>query len=405
VAEIGGGVIEQVNVIDEKHTDDYSAYHGDSCIVAHGIPDNSIGFEIFSPPFASLFSYTDASQDLGNSVSDEEFLEHFNFLVPELYRALMPGRLMAVHCMNLPCTIERDGYIGIRDFRGDLIRLFLGQDGYLLSKAREALLVRALFAERDGDVKRSIKLQDAAQVILEDLQAHPGKMQFIYHSEVVIWKDPLLAATRTHALGLAHQQIVKDSARCRQGYPDYLVVMMKPGVNPEPVTHEPRGFERYIGTDPEPQFDKTNDPATNKYSHYVWRKYAEPVWYDINPTDTLQRKSAREDEDQRHVCPLQKGVIQRAIELWTNPRDIVFSPFGGIGSEGYVALEMNRRAVLVELKSSYYDQMVRNLDSVLEKRTQLKLDLEPQSSVDFDRIPLKFHGDGDPVDELFGELA
>jgi hypothetical protein len=314
-----------VPTINQKITDEYSAYHGDACVVSKEIPTGSVHFEIYSPPFASLFSYTDALPDLGNSTSDEEFFKHFEFLVPELYRILMPGRIMAVHCMNLPCTIERDGYIGIRDFRGDLIRLF----------------------------------QNAG---------------FIYHSEVVIWKDPLLAATRTHALGLAHQQIVKDSARCRQGYPDYLVVMIKPGVNPEPVSHEPRGFERYVGGDAPPKRDKTNDPATNKYSHEVWRRYASPVWMDINPTDTLQKESAREEEDQRHVCPLQKGVIARAIELWTNPRDIVFSPFGGIGSEGYVALEMDRRAVLVELKESYYRQLVRNLDSVLEKRTQLKLD-------------------------------
>ena len=377
--------MEAVKVIDERTTMDYSAYHGDACVVTRGIPSDSIHFEIYSPPFSSLFSYTDSPKDLGNSADDGEFLEHFAYLVPELYRILMPGRLMAVHCMNLPCTIERNGYIGIRDFRGDLIRLFLGNDGLLLARAHEALVIRAALAELQGDIKRSIRLQDAALVIQEDLQSHPGKDGFIYHSEVVIWKDPLTAATRTHALGLAHKQIVKDSTRCRQGIPDYLVVMGKPGVNPEPVSHTPRGFDRYIGSEPEPNVDRNNNPALNKYSHLVWQRYASPVWFDINQSDTLQRESAREDEDQKHVCPLQKGVVARALELWTNPRDIVFTPFGGIGTEGYVALEMGRRAVCVELKGSYFNQLVRNLNSVLESRSQDRLELHEDPTLGEDQ--------------------
>jgi len=241
-----------------------------------GLPPNSVHMSISSPPFGSLYSYTDALQDMSNVRTDTEFFAGMEFMVAELERVVMPGRIVAFHCMNLPSTIERDGFIGIRDFRGDLIRLY-------------------------------------------------QKYGFIYHSEVVIWKDPLIAATRTHAIGLAHKQIVQDSSICRTGIPDYLIAMRKPGKNPEPVTHQPSGFDRYVG-DPknEPKREKKKDPGKNKYSHEVWQRYASPVWFDIDPSDTLQRESAREDDDSRHICPLQLTVIRRAIELWSNPGDVVF---------------------------------------------------------------------------------
>jgi DNA modification methylase len=311
-----------VKIIDQKITEDYAAYHGDCVEVLRGLPDDKLHMAVFSPPFGSLYSYTDSLRDMSNVRTDGEFFDGFKFLIAELYRALMPGRLVSFHCMNLPSSKERDGVIGLKDFRGDLIRAF---------------------------------------------QQHG----FVYHSEVCIWKDPLVAATRTKAIGLAHKQIVKDSAMCRVGIPDYLVTMRKPGENPEPVSHEPSGFERWIGPDErEPKAERKRDPGKNKYSHEVWQRYASPVWFDIDPSDTLQRESAREDDDSRHICPLQLTVIRRAIELWSNPGDVVLSPFMGIGSEGYVALEERRRFIGAELKETYFRQAVRNLDAAIEKRSQ-----------------------------------
>jgi DNA modification methylase len=281
-----------MNVKNQYVDERMALYHGDSCEVLTEIPSDSIHFEIYSPPFASLYTYSNSERDLGNSKNKHEFYEHFEFIVKELYRVLMPGRLMAVHCMNLPTSKSRDGFIGIDDFRGDLIRLY----------------------EKAG---------------------------FIYHSEVCIWKDPVIAMQRTKALGLLHKQIKKDSAMCRQGIPDYLVVMRKPGDNPEPVTHTNESF-----------------PVE------IWQKYASPIWTDINPSDTLQYRSARDNEDEKHICPLQLTVIRRALNLWTNPDDVVLTPFMGIGSEVVTALENGRRAVGVELKDSYYKQAEKNARAV-----------------------------------------
>ena len=281
-----------MNVKNQYVDERMALYHGDSCEVLTEIPSDSIHFEIYSPPFASLYTYSNSERDLGNSKNKHEFYEHFEFIVKELYRVLMPGRLMAVHCMNLPTSKSRDGFIGIDDFRGDLIRLF-------------------------------------------------ESVGFVYHSEVCIWKDPVIAMQRTKALGLLHKQIKKDSAMCRQGIPDYLVVMRKLGDNPEPVTHTNETF-----------------PVD------VWQKYASPIWTDINPSDTLQYRSARDNEDEKHICPLQLTVIRRALNLWTNPNDVVLTPFMGIGSEVVTALENGRRAVGVELKDSYYRQAEKNARAV-----------------------------------------
>lgn len=274
--------------------DRYALYCGDSCEVIKGIPDNSVHFSVYSPPFASLYTYSNSDRDMGNCRSHAEFYEQFEFLASELFRVLMPGRNMSFHCMNLPTSKERDGFIGITDFRGELIRIF-------------------------------------------------QKVGFIFHSEVCIWKDPVTAMQRTKALGLLHKQLKKDSCMSRQGIPDYLVTMRKPGENPEPVTHTNETF-----------------PVD------AWQRYASPVWMDINPSDTLQARSARDEKDERHICPLQLDVIKRAILLWSNPGDIVLTPFLGIGSEAYVALELKRRAIGIELKESYYDQAVKNCKSVVE---------------------------------------
>ncbi len=316
------GYDEKPKVIDQRIADQYALYHGDCVEVMKGIPPDSVHCSIFSPPFGSLYSYTDAQADMSNVREDGEFFTGMAFMLQELYRVMMPGRLVSFHCMNLPRSKERDGVIGIKDFRGDLIRAF---------------------------------------------EAHG----FIYHSEVVIWKDPLIAATRTHALGLAHQQIVKDSAMCRVGIPDYLVTMRKPGVNPEAVSHRPSGFDRWIGPpELEPKAEKKLEPGRNKYSHEVWQRYASPVWFDIDPSDTLQRQSAREEDDSRHICPLQLTVIRRALELWSNPGDVVLSPFAGIGSEGFVALQEGRRFVGCELKETYYRQACANMEAALSSRNQ-----------------------------------
>ena len=284
-----------MNVLDQVVKQKYAIYNGDSCEVIKGIPDNSIHYTIFSPPFASLYTYSNSDRDMGNCKGDKEFAEHFRFLIDELYRVTMPGRLLSFHCMQLPLSKERDGIIGLKDFRGELIRMF----------------------------------QDAG---------------FVYHSEVTIWKNPVTAMQRTKALGLLHKQLKKDSCMSRQGIADFLVTMRKPGDNPERVTH-------------------TNE----SFPVYVWQHYASPVWMDIKESDTLQRKSAREEKDERHICPLQLEVIRRGIELWTNPGDIVLDPFTGIGSTEYVALKSGRRAIGCELKPSYYKQAVSNCMAALDE--------------------------------------
>lgn len=300
-------------------------YNGDCVEVLKGITDNSIHYSIFSPPFASLYTYSNSDRDMGNSASDNEFYEHFKFLISELYRVTMPGRLLSFHCMDLPMMKSSDGVIGLKDFPGELIRMFT----------------------------------DAG---------------FIYHSKVTIWKNPLVEATRTKALGLLHKQICKDSSMCRQGLPDYLVTMRKPGENPELIAH-PEGFESYIGED-EPEGAKIERPQPDAekyekkekynevpvYSHQVWRKYASPVWMDIRQSNTLNGKSAREEQDERHICPLQLDVIARGIKLWTNENDIVLDPFAGIGSSNYVALKMGRRTIGVELKENYYNLALENVE-------------------------------------------
>ena len=286
-----------MNVLDQMVKEKYAIYNGDSCEVTKNIPDDSIHYSLFSPPFASLYTYSNSDRDMGNSKGDDEFYNHFIFLAKELYRITMPGRLLSFHCMDLPTTKERDGVIGLKDFPAILRQIF----------------------------------QDCG---------------FIYHSKVTIWKNPVTAMQRTKALGLLHKQIRKDSAMCRQGIPDYIVTMRKPGENPERVSHTHESF-----------------PVS------VWQNYASPVWMDIKQSDTLQRKSARAEKDERHICPLQLDVIQRCVELWTNPGDIVFDPFAGIGSVPYVALKLGRRGMGCELKQSYYEQAKANLEIAAQEET------------------------------------
>jgi DNA modification methylase len=293
----------------QELTDRYAIYNGDSVELIKALPDSSVGMSVFSPPFSSLYTYSASDRDMGNCGSDDEFYKHFGFLVEELFRVMQSGRLVAIHCMNIPTSKANDGYIGIKDFRGDLIRMF----------------------------------QSAG---------------FIYHSEVCIWKDPVIAMQRTKALGLLHKQVVKDSAMSRQGIPDYLVVMRKPGTNDNPVSGQFE-LDEFAGLDkPSPCGDKIRDSIN------VWQRYASPVWMDINPSNTLQYMAGKHKDDNRHICPLQLDVIHRAIELWSNADDVVFTPFMGIGSEVYQAIKMGRRAIGFELKPSYYALAKRNIAEV-----------------------------------------
>lgn len=305
--------------------EDWALVNGDCVSAVSEMEDESVGFSVFSPPFASLYTYSDDDRDMGNCLTHQEFFDHFDFLVPELFRVTQEGRLCSFHCMNLPLSKERDGYIGIRDFRGKLIAAF----------------------EKHG---------------------------WIMHSEVCIWKDPVTAMQRTKAIGLLHKQVRKDSCMSRQGIADYVVTMGKRGVNRNPVGGL---FEKWIG-DPlmtphsSARYDE-DDEANGELSSEnirrsidIWQRYASPVWMDIDPGDTLQYTHARSEKDERHICPLQLGVIRRCIELWTNPGDVVLSPFAGIGSEGYVAIQEGRKFVGIELKKEYYEWAVRNLKAAEE---------------------------------------
>ena len=283
--------MDQDSVISQEQGENWTAIRADCVEALKMLPDNSIDYSIFSPPFSSLYTYSNSPRDMGNCRSDAEFFAHFDHLIVELMRVVRAGRLVSFHCMLLPTSKERDGYIGLKDFRGDLIRAF-------------------------------------------------QKHGFIFQSEVVIWKDPVTAMQRTKALGLLHKSVRENATMCRQGIPDYLITMRRPGDVEFRVKHD-----------------------ANDYPVDHWQKVASPVWMDINPSDTLQYMSAREHDDERHICPLQLDVIRRGIELWTNPGDVVLSPFMGIGSEGFVSLEMGRKFIGVELKESYFKQASLNLAS------------------------------------------
>jgi DNA modification methylase len=290
-------------VINQEHGENWTLYNGDCIELIREIPENSIDFSVFSPPFASLYTYSNSDRDLGNCRNYDEFFEHYAFLANDLFRVIKPGRLIAVHCMLLPTSKQHHGYIGLQDFRGDLIR------------------------------------------------AHQ-KTGMIFHSEVVIWKDPVTAMQRTKALGLLWKQIKKDSCMSRQGVPDYVVFMRKPGTNDEPVSHTAEEF-----------------PVD------MWQKWASPVWMDINMSDTLQ-KMAKDEADERHICPLQLGVIKRCLGMYTNPGDVVLSPFAGIGSEGYQSVIMGRKFIGFELKESYWMQSVKNIKKAVPGRQMSLLDIQ-----------------------------
>lgn len=273
---------------DTHEGDGFTVHLGDCVKHTRRMADNSIDYSVFSPPFADLFVYSNSDHDMGNCKDDAEFVAQLRFLIGELFRVIKPGRNVSFHCMNLPTTKMRQGFIGLRDFRGDLIRAF----------------------------------QDAG---------------FVYHSEVCIWKDPVVAMQRTKALGLLHKTIRENASMSRMGLPDYVVTMRKPGDCEDRVKH---GDDLPV---------------------HMWQKYASPIWDDINQGRTLNKLPARDANDEKHMCPLQLDVIERCIHLWTNPGDLVFSPFTGIGSEGYCAVKMGRRFVGTELKPQYWELACQNI--------------------------------------------
>jgi DNA modification methylase len=283
---------------------DYHLINGDCVDEIKNIPNEFVHFSIFSPPFPELYVYSDDIRDMGNCISMEQFFEGFTFLVPEIHRVLKPGRLVAVHCMELPYNKGKDGFIGLKDFPGHIIKAF-----------------------QDND--------------------------FIFHTRITIWKDPVVEMQRTKALGLLNKQKDKDATMSRVGAPDYLLVFRKRGDNPEPVKHS-----------------SINASDPNYIPISLWQKYASPVWYDIKQTETLN-KEGRENDDEKHIAPLQLDTIERAIHLWTNPGEIIFTPFLGIGSEVYQALKMGRRGVGIELKRSYFDIACRNCKNANIEKSQL----------------------------------
>ena len=313
-----------MNCIKQVVTDQYAIYNGDCVEVIAGLPDKSVDYSIFSPPFSSLYTYSNSPRDMGNARNDGEFFEQFQFLIKQLARVMKPGRNVSFHCMQLPTSKERDGYIGLKDFRGDLIRAF----------------------QAEG---------------------------FIYASEVTIWKDPVTAMQRTKALGLLHKTVRGNGSFSRQGIPDFLVTMRAPG----DIADDNR--VRHYRDDAEVDLEAAKagvDRSEIECNHLPvqeWQQLASPVWMDINPSDTLQYKSAREHDDERHICPLQLEVIRRGIKLWTNPGDVVLTPFLGIGSEVYTAVEVGRRGIGAELKESYFSQAAKNIASLSQQSDMFSL--------------------------------
>ena len=286
-----------VECLGQSRGQNFHLYHGDCVSVTRQLPDESIDFSVYSPPFSNLFVYSDSIADMGNSQNDTEFFQHYGFLIRELYRLTLPGRLSAVHSSDLPLTKWKDGTIGIKDLSGGIIRAH----------------------EDEG---------------------------WILHSRITIWKSPVVEMTRTKALGLLHKQLLKDSGRSRAGMPDYLLVFRKPGDNPKPIQHTPESF-----------------PVER------WQEWASPVWMTVDQTNVLNVAVVRSDKDEKHLCPLQLDVIQRALTMWSNAGDTVLSPFMGIGSEGVESLKASRRFIGVELKSEYFRQAAALIGATASQRT------------------------------------
>lgn len=305
-------------------TDNYALYNGDCIEVMQGLPDGAVDMSIYSPPFCGLYNYSSDERDLSNCKDYREFFEHYEYVVSEIFRLTKPGRLTAVHCMDIPRAGANTGG-GLIDFTGDIIRLH-------------------------------------------------EKLNFRYTARYAVWKEPLGVRNRTMAKGLAHQQIVEDSSLCDVASADYLVVFRKKGDNQTPIAHK-EGLQRYAGERQMPQEALqfkgwTGKQIENRYSHWIWRQYASAFWDDVRIDRVLPYKESRDPDDERHVHPLQLDVIERACVLWSNPGEVVLTPFMGVGSECYGAVMNGRKALGIELKPSYYKQAVRNLESLKDIKAE-----------------------------------
>ncbi|HRP26051.1 DNA methyltransferase [Thauera sp.] len=320
-----------INCVNQIVTPDYAIYEADACEAIRAVPGDSIHFGIHSPPFEGLYRFSNFDRDISNN-EGPGFWEHYAFLIQEILRVTKPGRLHSVHCMQLPTSKTRHGFIGMRDFRGEVIRAY----------------------------------EDAG---------------WIFHSEVCIWKDPVVAQQRTKSIRLLHKQLAKDSSISGQGLADYIVTFRKPGDNEDAIAGmltrfigesldvSDEAYRRYCASPPDGTPNWKPWPLDMWRSVLIWQRYASPVWSDINQTRTLQYRNARDEKDEVHISPLQLDVIERCIDLWSLPGEVVLTPFLGIGSEVYSAVEMGRKGVGFELKPSYFRQAVRNIRELYKART------------------------------------
>jgi DNA modification methylase len=317
-----------MGILEQEITERYALYLGDCMEVLPSLPEGSIHMSLYSPPFAGLYQYTSSERDLSNCKDYEEFLEHYGYIVDELARVTMPGRITAVHCADVPSG--NSGGDELRDLPGDIIRLHTPRGFSYLAR---------------------------------------------YH----VWKEPLAVRNRTMRKDLAHKTLVDDSSRCSVANADYLLIFRKHGPNPIPIGH-PHGLMDYVGSRPVPQEllryrGLTGNQIENRYSQWIWRQYASAFWDDIRLSRVLPFKQSREHDDERHIHPLQLDVIERAVILWSNEGETVLTPFLGVGSEAYGAVSLGRRAIGIELKASYYRQAVKNLASAEVHDSQPSMDM------------------------------